>query len=99
MTASLTVLGENHPTVEIILREIEPKRLKVECPLPVPIGALIKVVQDGRLWLGVVTEYHPGGATSIRVEHHLRNAEELSLLADQFVGKRHEESLNSTTVS
>jgi hypothetical protein len=105
VTALLTVLDENHPTIEITLREAEPRHLHIECPLPVPIGALVKVVQDGKLWLGLVTEYHPGGAARIRVEHHLRNADELSLLADQFVGKRSfaekssQEPVNSTTVS
>jgi hypothetical protein len=99
VTALLTLLDENHPTIKITLREAEPGRLQIECPLPVPIGALVKVVQDGKLWLGVVTEYHPGGEASIRVEHHLRNADELSRLADQFVGKRLQESMNSTTVS
>jgi hypothetical protein len=99
VTASLTVLTDDRSTINVTLTQLEPGRLTVECSLPLPLGALTRVVQDGNLWLGVVTEYHASGTASIRIEHHLRDTDDLSLLADQFLGKRREEPVKSTAVS
>lgn len=98
VTASLTILDESNVTIEIELCSIFEDRLQID-PVPtMPLGALVKVSRDIRLWLGFVVEGTEGKA-EIRIEHFLRDTGELSLLADQFVGIHTCVDTKSTTLS
>jgi hypothetical protein len=88
VSAFLTVLEEKPlpPQLVSVLSDSEGS-LTIEGAAVIPLGSPVKVVQDHRLWLGEVTESHPGGTTKIKVLHTLDNLAELARLADHFAGR------------
>jgi hypothetical protein len=99
VTASLTILGENEISVDVTVTHVTDTLLQLACSVPLSLGALARVVQGGTLWLGVVTECSPGSTVVLRIEHRLNDIGELSVLADRFLGRKHQERVKSTKVS
>ena len=88
MSAFLTVLEDKPlPAQKVSVLSDADGSLTVEGGAAIPLGSPVKVVQEDRLWLGEVTESHPGGATKIKVLHMLDNLAELARLADHFAGR------------
>jgi hypothetical protein len=99
VTAELTILGAQAVVQNVGIAAVEAERVVLSNAPLLPLGALIRLREGQRLWLGEVTECHPGASAVIRVAHYLDGVDELSELADRFLGKRSSESASVETVT
>ena len=88
VTAELTVLGETPASAQVGLVSVDDGSLALSGVSGIALGAMVKVRQTDRLWLGEAVDLRADGTAVIRVIHSLDNLRELSGLADRFLGKR-----------
>ncbi len=88
ITAELTVLGETPAIAQVGLVSVDDGCLTLSNVPRLATGAIVKVRQDDRLWLGEAIDLRADGTAVIRVVHSLDHLRELSDLADRFLGKR-----------
>jgi hypothetical protein len=88
VTAELTILSDPPAVFSVTIGAAGPDRVVLSNAPLLPLAALVKLREGQRLWLGDIAECHPGAHLVIHVVNYLEGVDELSALADRFLGKR-----------
>ncbi len=89
VAALLTLLGESgeEATYSVGVVEVTPEQMRLSGTPVLPLGSPVKIFQDPQLWLGEVIECSPESTLVVKLIHSLADVQELTRLAERFLGK------------